>query len=164
MKRNNALPANHFKKTALRFKTWFNQPARHARRSENRVAKASACLPRPAEKLRPIVRCPTIRYNKKVRLGRGFTAEECLAAGLDYKYARTIGISVDLRRKNTNAEAFNANVDRLKEYQSKITIFNSMKEAKEANATQHKGVIMPLVANVDTHVQTVKLSEVASFE
>jgi len=163
MKRNNALPANHFKKTALRIRTWFNQPARHARRRDNRIAKANACFPMPAEKLRPIVRCPTIRHNKKVRLGRGFTPEECSAAGLDYKYARTIGIAVDLRRNNKNAEAFNTNVDRLKEYQSKITIFGSMKEAREAGAKQHKGVIMPIESKVSTAVQTIKLADVASF-
>lgn len=162
MKRNNALPSNHFKKTALRVRTWFNQPARHSRRKENRKAKAKACFPMPTEKLRPVVRCPTIRYNKSVRLGRGFTPEECAAAGLDYKYARTIGIAVDLRRNNRNAESFNANVDRLKEYQNKITIFSSFKEAKQAGAKQHVGTIMP-IARTAPVISTINAEDIASF-
>ncbi|KCZ78394.1 hypothetical protein H311_00577, partial [Anncaliia algerae PRA109] len=39
MKHNNELPNNHFRKTAIRFKTWFNQPARKAARKENRKIK-----------------------------------------------------------------------------------------------------------------------------
>lgn len=162
MKRNNALPANHFKKTCLRIKTWFNQPARNQRRRASRVLKAKAIAPLPLQKLRPIVRCPTIRYNKKERLGRGFTAEECVEAGMDYNYARTIGIAVDLRRNNRNAEAFNANVERLKEYRSKITIYSSVKEAKEANAVQHKDTVMPIIRKQPL-VNTVDLSEVANI-
>lgn len=162
MKRNNATPSNHFKKTAIRIKTWFNQPARHARRSEARKEKAIKCAPMPTEKLRPIVRCPTIRHNKKVRLGRGFTAEECAAAGVDYKYARTVGVAVDLRRKNMNAESFNSNVDRLKEYLGKITIYKNFKEAKEKGAKQHIGTIMPIVRGVPV-VSTVNANEISSF-
>lgn len=162
MKRNNALPNNRFKKTALKIKTWFEQPARHIRRAEARKEKAEKIFPMPTEKLRPIVRCPTIRYNKKLRLGRGFTAEECKAADLDFNYARTIGIAVDLRRKNNNAESFNANVLRIKEYLSKITIFKSMKEAKESGATQHKGTIMPIVRSVPV-VKVISKAEVSSF-
>lgn len=162
MKRNNALPSNHFKKTSLRIRTWFNQPARHSRRKENRKIKAKACYPMPTEKLRPIVRCQSIRYNKAVRLGRGFTPEECEAVGLDYKYARTIGIAVDLRRNNRNAESFNANVDRLREYQSKITIFSSFKEAKQAGAKQHIGAIMPIVRHAPV-VPAINAGDIASF-
>lgn len=162
MKRNNAIPSNHFKKTALKIKTWFNQPARHHRRSLARKAKAKECFPMPSEKLRSIVRCPTIRHNRKIRLGRGFTPEECVAAGVDYKYARTVGVSVDMRRRNRNAESFNQNVDRLKEYLSKITIYNSIKEAKEAGAKQHIGTIMPIVRKTPV-VSTISTSEVASF-
>lgn len=162
MKRNNALPANHFKKTALKIKSALNQPARHIRRRSTRIAKAAKIAPTPLQKLRPIVRCTTIRYNRKVRLGRGFTPEECAAAGLDYKYARTIGIAVDLRRNNRNQEGFHANVDRLKEYQSKITIFSSSKEAKEAGAVQHKGIIMPIERQT-VIVPTVSANDVSSF-
>jgi large subunit ribosomal protein L13e len=116
----------------------------------------------PTDKLRPIVRCCTIRYNKNTRLGRGFTPRECAEAVLDYKYARTIGISVDLRRKNTNLEALQANVDRLKEYHSKIKIFESKKEAIEAGAKQHIGTIMPIEKTVPV-VPRISTNEVATF-
>lgn len=162
MKRNNAVPSNHFKKTALRIKTWLDQPSRHIRRKEARRQKAKECFPMPTDKLRPIVRCPTIRYNRKVRLGRGFTPEECAAVDLDYKYARTIGISVDLRRKNMNAESFNTNVDRLKAYLEKLVIHKSIKEAKEAGAVQHIGKIMPIKRKVPT-VPTISASEISAF-
>ena len=38
-------------------------------------------------------------YNVKQRAGRGFTLEEVKAAGLSKKFARTIGIAVDHRRR-----------------------------------------------------------------
>lgn len=162
MKRNNAIPSNHFKKTALRYKTWFNQPARHQRRRLARVAKAKACFPMPTQKLRPVVRCPTIRHNKKVRLGRGFTAEECQAAGLDYHFARTVGIAVDLRRQNCNEESFSANVARLKEYMSKLVMYGSKQEARDAGAVQHTGAVMPVFNSIPV-VETIKVSDIASY-
>lgn len=77
-KGNNMIPNGHFHKDWQRFvKTWFNQPARKFRRKQNRVKKARAIAPRPvAGPLRPIVRCPTVRYHTKVRSGRGFTLQE----------------------------------------------------------------------------------------
>ena len=162
MKRNNAVPHNHFKKTALMYKTWFGQPAGHQRRRKIRAAKAKQCFPMPLEKLRPVVRCPTIRYNKKLRMGRGFTAEECKAADLDYLYARTIGISVDLRRRNGDAETFERNVQRLKDYVSNLVFYNSKQEAMDSAAVQHVGDVMPLVREAPV-VQTIAPSEVAAY-
>lgn len=52
------------------------QPGRKHRRREARIAKAAAVAPRPVDKLRPVVRCPTIKYNRRVRAGRGFTIAE----------------------------------------------------------------------------------------
>lgn len=77
-KGNNMIPNQHYHKWWQRHvKTWFNQPARKVRRHENRVKKAKAVFPRPASgPLRPVVRCPTIRYHTKLRAGRGFTLEE----------------------------------------------------------------------------------------
>lgn len=77
-KRNNMIPNGHFHKDwQRRVKTWFNQPARKYRRRIRRIKKAQAVAPRPVQGLlRPIVRCPSVRYNKKLRLGRGFTIEE----------------------------------------------------------------------------------------
>lgn len=37
--------------------------------------------------------------------------------------ARTVGIAVDHRRKNRSVESFEANVQRLKEYQSRLIVF-----------------------------------------
>jgi Ribosomal protein L13E len=77
-KGNNMIPNGHFHKDWQRFvKTWFNQPARKYRRRQTRIKKARAIAPRPAAgPLRPIVRCPTVRYHRKLRAGRGFTLDE----------------------------------------------------------------------------------------
>lgn len=81
------IPNGHFHKDWQRYvKTWFNQPARKYRRRQNRIKKAKAVAPRPARgPLRPIVRCPTIRYHTKVRAGRGFTLDE-LKVGVIYLF------------------------------------------------------------------------------
>merc|ERR1712156_580900 len=116
-KRNNIVPNGHFRKDWQRMvKTWFNQPMRKKRRAATRKAKAAAVAPRPvAGLLRPVVRCPTFKYNSKVRLGRGFTLEELKAAGFNKKSCRSIGISVDYRRRNLSMESLQQNVQRLKE-------------------------------------------------
>lgn len=44
-------------------------------------------------------------------------------AGLNKRYARTIGIAVDYRRTNKSVESLQKNVQRLKEYQSKLILF-----------------------------------------
>lgn len=44
-------------------------------------------------------------------------------AGIHKKVARTIGISVDPRRRNKSTESLQANVQRLKEYRSKLLLF-----------------------------------------
>lgn len=77
-KGNNMIPNGHFHKDWQRFvKTWFNQPARKFRRSQKRLKKARAIAPRPAKgPLRPVVRCPTVRYHTKIRAGRGFSLSE----------------------------------------------------------------------------------------
>ena len=59
-KGNNIIPNGHFHKDWQKYvKTWFNQPARKIRRRQNRVAKAARVAPRPLNKLRPVVACPT---------------------------------------------------------------------------------------------------------
>merc|ERR1712042_60903 len=112
MKHNNVLPNAHFHKDwQNRVRTWFNQPGRKKRRRVARQKKALAIAPKPvAGSLRPVVRCPTFKYNTKVRMGRGFTLEELKAAGISAKRARTVGISVDHRRKNKSTESLQANV------------------------------------------------------
>merc|ERR1712230_257687 len=74
-------------------------------RRNARLSKAAAVAPRPVDKLRPIVRCPTLKYNHRVRAGRGFTLTELKEAGIPRKLAPTIGISVDARRQNLSTES-----------------------------------------------------------
>lgn len=121
---NRVIPNAHFHKDWQRYiKTWFDQPARKKRRHQKRVEKAKRIAPRPLEKLRPIVRCPTARFNMRLRQGRGFTIEELKSAGISAKVAQTIGIAVDKRRKNRSVESLQQNVQRLKEYKSKLILF-----------------------------------------
>merc|ERR1739844_49049 len=133
--------------------TWFNQPARKIRRRQNRIEKAARVAPRPVGKLRPVVSCPTYKYNLKQRAGRGFTLEELKAAGLSKKYAQTIGIAVDHRRRNKSVESLQLNAQRLKEYKSKLILFplNSKKPRKGdstaeelSKAVQLAGEVMPV--------------------
>merc|ERR1739849_28898 len=117
-------------------KTWFNQPARKIRRRQNRIAKAAKVAPRPLGKLRPVVSCPTYKYNLKQRAGRGFTLEEIKAAGLSKKFARTIGIAVDHRRRNKSVESLQLNSQRLKEFKSKMILFPiNAKKPRKGDAT-----------------------------
>ncbi|WP_187788045.1 60S ribosomal protein L13, partial [Salmonella sp. S146_54837] len=103
--------------------------------------------------LRPITRCPTFKYHTKIRSGRGFSLVELKAAGISKKHAPTIGISVDHRRRNVSVEGLQANVQRLKEYKSRLILFprkpgkpkdGDSKEAELKLATQLSGKVMPI--------------------
>mmetsp|Transcript_11754 Transcript_11754/g.25470 ORF Transcript_11754/g.25470 Transcript_11754/m.25470 type:complete len:198 (-) Transcript_11754:52-645(-) len=112
-------------------KTFFDQPAKAKKRSLARKAKAAKMAPRPlAGMLRPVVHCPTSRFNMKIRKGRGFSLDELKAAGISKAYAPTVGIAIDWRRKNRNVEGLEANVERLKEYMSKLIVFPKRAGAK----------------------------------
>ncbi|XP_044852105.1 60S ribosomal protein L13-like [Mauremys mutica] len=82
--RNGMILKPHFHKDwQRRVATWFNQPARKIRRRKACQAKARRIAPRPVSgPIRPIVRCPTVRYHTKVRAGRGFSLEELRMAGI----------------------------------------------------------------------------------
>lgn len=80
------------------------------------------------------------------------------AAGLTAGFARTVGISVDRRRRNKSVESRQQNVQRLKEYQNKLILFpvhenkknlklrkGEATEEERKLATQLTGPIMPLV-------------------
>ena len=83
VKHNNVVPNGHFHKDwQRRVKTWFDQPGRKQRRRRNRAEKAAKIFPRPLENLKPVVRAPTIKYNTKLRFGRGFTLDELKAASM----------------------------------------------------------------------------------
>ncbi|KAK4033303.1 60S ribosomal protein L13 [Parachaetomium inaequale] len=148
IKHNQTIPNTHFRKQwQRRVRCHFDQPGKKASRREARRAKAVAVAPRPVDKLRPVVRCPTIKYNRRTRLGRGFTLAEIKAAGIPKHYARTIGISVDARRQNLSEEGLAANVERLKEYKARLIVFprksnkpkkaDTPKDQQTAETTQH---------------------------
>ncbi|KAI0567987.1 60S ribosomal protein L13, partial [Pyrenophora tritici-repentis] len=124
--------------------------AHKIRRRKAQQAKARCIAPRPASvPIRPIVRCPTVRYHTKVRAGRGFSLEELRVAGIHKKMARTISISVDPRRRNTSTESLQANVQRLKEYRSKLIRFPRKPSAPkkgDSSAEELKltGPVMPI--------------------
>eukprot|EP01062_Namystynia_karyoxenos_P025655 TRINITY_DN2012_c0_g2_i10.p2 TRINITY_DN2012_c0_g2~~TRINITY_DN2012_c0_g2_i10.p2 ORF type:complete len:259 (+),score=120.44 TRINITY_DN2012_c0_g2_i10:86-778(+) len=128
---NNAIPRVHFHKhwnpcssQVGHIKTYFQQAKQKKARRIRRAAKAAKVFPRPAcGALRPVVMACTARYSMKSRKGKGFTLAELKAAGLCAPYARTIGISVDHRRKNKSEESLQRNTQRLKEYVSKLILF-----------------------------------------
>ncbi|KTW25922.1 hypothetical protein T552_03196 [Pneumocystis carinii B80] len=124
IKHNNMLPNQHFRKHwQKRVRTWFNQPGRKLRRRKARQEKAARLAPRPVGMLRPTVFAPTVKYNYKLRLGRGFTFEELKTAGISRREAPTIGISVDHRRRNRCLESLERNVKRLVLYKKHLIVF-----------------------------------------
>jgi large subunit ribosomal protein L13e len=124
IKHNQQIQKNHFHKDWQRYvRVHFDQPGKKKSRRNARVAKAAKVAPRPVDLLRPVVRCPTVKYNRRVRPGRGFSLTELKAAGIPRKFARTIGISVDPRRQNLSEESLKANVARLQEYRQRLILF-----------------------------------------
>lgn len=137
IKHNNVIPNVHFRKWWQRYvKTWFNQAGRKKTRRVARQQKAAKSFPRPCKKgtLRPVVHPPTVRYNMKLRAGRGFTLDELKKAGISQAKARTIGIAVDHRRRNHCEESLATNVARLEEYLSKLLVFPRKAGAKHLKA------------------------------
>ncbi|KAK4951654.1 60S ribosomal protein L13 [Elasticomyces elasticus] len=137
IKHNQQIQHNHFRKDwQRRVRVHFDQPGRKQRRRNARQIKAALVAPRPVDKLRPEVRCPTIKYNRRVREGRGFSLVELKAAGIPRKLAPTIGISVDPRRANLSEESLARNVQRLKTYRERIILFpRNAKKPKSGDAT-----------------------------
>ncbi|XP_041910512.1 60S ribosomal protein L13-like [Arvicola amphibius] len=153
--RNGMILKPHFHKDwQRRVDTWFNQQARKIHRRKARQVKACRIAPCPASgPIRSVVRCPTVRYPTKVRAGLGFSLEELRVAGIHKKVARTIGISVDPRRRNKSTESLQANVQLLKEYCSKLILFPRKPSAPKKGdssaeelklATQLTGPVMPI--------------------
>ncbi|KAK6148156.1 hypothetical protein DH2020_019068 [Rehmannia glutinosa] len=149
-------------------------PARKTKRRVARRKKAVKIFPRPtAGPLRPIVHGQTLKYNMKVRDGRGFSLEELKAAGIPKKLAPTIGISVDHRRRNHSLEGFQTNVQRLKIYKAKVVVFprrarkfkaGDSTPEELATATQVAGPYFPIVREKPT-VELVKVTdELKSFK
>merc|ERR1711988_578381 len=166
MKHNNQIHSvRKFRKYWQRYvKTWFNQPARKASRRAARDKKAQKISPRPlAGAVRPIVHGATIKYNSKLRIGRGFSLEEIKDAGLGKAEAQSLGIAVDYRRRNRYVQG-------LKEYKANLVVFpRNAKKCKKgwkvdasaeetAVATQiTTSKVMPLVAEA-VEVETRKIT------
>ncbi|RKF73037.1 60S ribosomal protein L13 [Golovinomyces cichoracearum] len=161
IKHNQQIPNNHFRKDwQRRVRVHFDQPGRKLRRRNARLSKAAAVAPRPIDKLRPIVRCPTIKYNRRVRAGRGFSLTELKEAGIPRKLAPTIGIAVDPRRQNLSEESLAVNVQRLKTYRSRLILF-PRKVGKEKKGDASKSEIEDaknLVTNLKSSVPIVNTS------
>ncbi|KAJ7296706.1 hypothetical protein O6H91_02G134000 [Diphasiastrum complanatum] len=168
-KHNNVIPNGHFKKDWQNYvKTWFNQPARKKRRRLVRQRKAVQIFPRPTSgPLRPVVHSQTLKYNSKVRAGRGFTLEELKEAGISRKLAPTIGIAVDHRRKNRCLESLQANVQRLNTYKAKLILFPRRSRKAKAgdsspeeleSATQIQGPLLP-IATKKPAIELVSLTD-----
>ncbi|KAI0535281.1 ribosomal protein L13e [Xylaria digitata] len=140
IKHNNQIQKNHFRKDwQRRVACHFDQPTKKIARRKARAAKAAALAPRPVDKLRPIVRCPTIKYNRRVRAGRGFTLAELKEAGIPRLVAPTVGIAVDFRRQNLSEESLAINVARLKAYKERLIVF-PRKGAKHPKAGDSKDI------------------------
>merc|ERR1712168_1655088 len=78
-------------------------------------------------------------------------------AGINKRQAATIGITVDYRRRNKSVESLQQNVQRLKEYKSKLILFpkkSSKPKKGDASAeeikmaTQLSGPVMPFPSAV----------------
>ena len=174
-KGNNVIPNAHFHKHwQRRIKTWFDQPARKERRRLARVAKAKRVAPRPAAGLfRAVVRCPTVRYNKKIRLGRGFTLEELKHAGIPLNEAKSFGIAIDYRRTNRSVESLQLNAQRLKEYRSRLIVFpKKLNKPKKGDssaeelklAQQLRGTILPAKQHLRREKARPVTEELKKFE
>lgn len=131
------LHQNHFRKDwQTRVRTWFDQPGRKLRRRTARKTKAAKLGVRPLTLLRPAVRAQTVRYNRKIREGRGFTLAEIKEAGIGKKEARGVGIVVDHRRRNLSEEGKAINVERLKVYKERLIVFpRNSKKPKKGDST-----------------------------
>ncbi|KAK7675850.1 60S ribosomal protein L13 [Cerrena zonata] len=165
--KNLPLLKNHFRKHwQERVKVHLDQAGKKASRRQHRASKAASIAPRPLDALRPVVRAPTIKYNRKVRAGRGFTLAELKAVGYSAKYARTIGIAVDHRRQNKAQETFDANVARLQEYKSKLVVFDRKTKASEAATFEQVSTpaVFPVVqAQPESAPRAVEVPEQTAF-
>ena len=94
-----------------------------------------------------------MKYNSKVRAGRGFTLAELKAAAISKKAALGIGIAVDHRRKNRSEEGFTLNVNRLKLYKSQLVVFPrnpTSKRAKKGDSSEVELAQAKQVTTIDT--------------
>ena len=170
VKHNNVIPNIHCRKKylqssrgPLKVKLALDQATKKKARRVKRAAKAAKIAPAPLEKLRPIVHCPTQKYSAKLRFGRGFTLEELKAAGLSARYAQTVGIAVDQRRKNRCEESLELNTARLVAYKANLVV---LKKGDSAPSDIVKGgaAIQPIVKPATGIVMETITPEMKDFK
>ena len=128
---------------------------RKKRRRKARMAKAALIAPNPTHKLRPIVRGQTNKYNSKARLGRGFTLAELKEANISgINYARSLGIAIDLKRKDTCKETTSLNAQRIKDYTSRMILY-PRKEGKMDKKAQIKEATEEQLKAPEAKMQTL---------
>ncbi|KAK4570226.1 60S ribosomal protein L13 [Recurvomyces mirabilis] len=156
IKHNQMLPSTHFRKDwQRRVRVHFDQPGKKKSRRNARQEKAAKFAPRPVDRLRPVVRCPTVKYNRRVRAGRGFSLAELKEAGIPRKLAPTIGISVDPRRQNLSEESLKANVERLKAYKERLVVFPRKSKAPKAGDSTAEEASAAKQAGYEGHINIV---------
>lgn len=167
---NNILHNNHFRKDwQRRVNVWFDQPGAKKRRRHARAEKAARSGLKPVDSLRPVVRCPTLKYNRKLRAGRGFTLEELKAARIPQKLARKIGISVDHRRKNRSEESLRFNTARLQAYRERVVVITpknrqeQLSQSSDAKA-ENVAAAFPIPAGIELEKPRAITAEEKEFQ
>jgi hypothetical protein len=79
------------------------------------------------------------------------------AAGLESRYAKTVGINVDHRRTNKSEATFQLNVNRLKDYKSRLVVLS--KKTTKIDTPQLTTELMP-EPKKESAVSYIKLTEV----
>merc|ERR1739838_459711 len=174
VKHNNVIQSSHLRKHWNKriVRCFFNKKAHKKVRADKRAKKATANFPRPISKLRPLVFAMTQKFAGKVKFGRGFTLAELKEAKLTPAFAQTVGISVDHRRHNKNADMQDANVKRLNDYKAKLILFpkhegklkkgeiaDSSKEKVKAAAQNKTSGVLALPTVVKGEVATEKITK-----
>jgi large subunit ribosomal protein L13e len=96
-------------------------------------------------------------------LGRGFTLAELKEAGVNAKYARTVGIAVDARRRSKCEESVELNAARLKDYMGRLVVF-SKKNKATGELTQLSGDILSKPAKDSAVTFTQLTDEMKEFK
>lgn len=162
MKGNMPIPNQNSKKDIQKKpRVLFNVALKKEKKMKIKQEKIKKMWPRPSEgPLKPIVRCPTNRYNMKTKLGRGFTVDELKAADIDPKKARRMGISVDLRRTNKSLETFEVNKERLLSYMSRfVKLTRKDLKTLKNKERDNRLVINPKKMDVDQQQREVTAAE-----
>ena len=143
VKHNNVLQSSHLRKHwQRRVRCFFNKTAHKKIRADRRAEKAKAQFPMPLSKLRPLVQGQTLKYQGKIKFGRGFALEELKLAKITPAFAQTVGIAVDHRRHNKSKDMQDANVKRLTDYKAKLVLMplhaGKVKKGEINDATAEK--------------------------